>query len=415
MSRPDTNRHVCSRHVRGWAKTSGMRATGGPALGHPALGHPALGRPALGRPAVGGYTLMELMVSLTLAAVLMGFGAGAVLSLGKKTVYGQALADAAGLINKARNGSIRHPAALVADKAVVTDDGRTIEQLYGRTEQVLQELHFEPRDGGDDGPTFASGINGLDVDATLGILEPRGGRVGGGLRLNGSGIDARAYPPYDVMDGMYLEIWVKPDRLGSSTLIDKGGAFSVRLNASNSAGRVEARIGVNDNGIRDERAVSVAIPGLLANEWVGIFVSYDRKALVVSTDHGYGPVERGRADESRPLKPDVDANLMIGMDFIGTIDDFRFGGVTVEDPITLQQGVAIDGPAKTIHFRGGKLDSRIHPGVETLRLSFQGKVTVLEIGPSGTVQRIYEDDGSGEAAGDGEPTDGGGGSGAKEE
>ena len=36
---------------------------------------------------------------------------------------------------------------IVIDKAAITRDGRTVEQLYGRTEQVLQELHFEPREG----------------------------------------------------------------------------------------------------------------------------------------------------------------------------------------------------------------------------------------------------------------------------
>lgn len=346
--------------------------------------------------ATGGYTLMELMVSLTLAAVLLGFGAGALLSLGKKSVYDQALADSAGLVNKVRNASIRFPAAIVLDKQAVARDGRVIEQLYGRTEQVLQELHFEPREGGDDELTFANGINGLTVDATMGILEPRGGRVGGGLRVSGSPINCEAYPPYDVTDGMYLELWINPERLGGATLIDKGGAFSVRLSASNSAARIEAKIGLNDNGMRDERGVSAQIPPLREGEWVGVYISYDRKALVVSTDHGFGPVERGRLDETRPLKPDPDAQLQVGIDFMGVLDDFRFGGVTVEDPLTLQQGVGIDGPGKTIFFRGGKLDGRAHPGVETIRLGFEGRVTVLEIGASGTVQRIYEDDGSGE-------------------
>ncbi len=369
-----------------------------------------------------GYTLMELMVTLTLAAVLMGFGAGALLSLGKKTVYDQALSDGAGLVNKVRNASIRFPAALVLDTEALTTgaETRVVQQLYGRTEHVLQELHFEPKSGAGDDVIFASGINGLAVDATMGRLEARGGRVGGGLRLSGSPVDCGNYVPYDVRDGMYLELWIQPERLGGATLVDKGGAFSVRLSASNSAARIEAKIGVNDNGIRDERGVSASIPALSEGEWVGIFISYDRKALVVSTDHGYGPVERGRLAETRPLKPDVDAPLTIGSEFIGVIDDFRFGGVSVEDPITLSQGVEIAGGSKVIYFRDGKLDGRVHPGVETLSLQFKGVVTVLEIGPSGTVQAVYvRDDADGEDGGDAvgsqDGRDGADGVGAKEE
>ena len=236
------------------------------------------------RPA--GYTLMELLVTLTLAAVLLGLGAGAFLSLGKRTAYQQALADAAGLVNKVRNASVRFPAAMVLEP----EEGGGV--MYGRTEQVLQELHFEPRPGEGDEVVFAAGINGLDVDAALGQLEPRGGRVGGGLRLNGSAIDCRDYPAYDVRDGISLELWVMPERLGAATLIDKGNAFSVRLTTSGATARVEARIGVEEKGMRDEAALTAQIPAVSENEWVGIYVSYDRKSLTIATDHGFGPVER---------------------------------------------------------------------------------------------------------------------------
>lgn len=335
-----------------------------------------------------GYTLMELLVTLTLAAVLLSFGAGAFLSLGKRTAYQQAMADSAGLVNKVRNASVRFPAAIVTEP-----ENRV---LYGRTEQVLQELHFEPRPGEGDEVTFANGINGLEVDASLGTLEERGGRVGGGLRVNGSAVDCGDYPAYDVLDGISLEIWVRPERLTPCTLIDKGNAFSVRFIPSRSSARVEARIGVDDKGMRDETAVTADIPVVAENEWVGIYVAYDRKTLTVSTDHGFGPVERNSVPESRPLRPDTDAVLRVGADVIGVIDDFRFGGVTVEDPITMPKEVELDGPGRTIHFRGGKLDGRQHPGVEQIRLRSGPQITVLEIGQSGTVQRVYDDsDGTG--------------------
>jgi len=146
---------------------------------------------------------------------------------------------------------------------------------------------------------------------------------------------------------------------------------------------------------------------------VGIYVTYDRKSLTIATDHGFGPVERNTIPESRPLKPDVEAPLRVGANFIGIIDDFRFGGVTVEDPVRLAQGVTLDGPARTIHFRDGKLDGRMHPGVEQVRLREGPTVTVLEIGQSGTVQRVY-DDSDGQGAPPAQDVEDGG-SGLKEE
>jgi prepilin-type N-terminal cleavage/methylation domain-containing protein len=352
-----------------------------------------------------GYTLMELLVSLTLAAVLLGLGAGAFLQLGKRTAYQQALADGAGLVNKVRNASVRFPAALVTDP-----EART---MYGRTEQVLQELRFEPRPGEGDEIVFGNGINGLEVDASLGQLVERGGRVGGGLRVSGSAVDCRDYAAYDVIDGISLEVWVQPERLTACTLIDKGNHFAVRFMPSRGGARVEARVGVDDKGMRDEAALTAEIPAVAEGEWVGIFVGYDRKALTISTDHGFGPVERKSIPETRPMKPDTDANLRVGADFLGVIDDFRFGGVTTEDPIMLAQDVELDGPGRTIHFRGGKLDGRLHPGVESIRLRSGPQVTVLEIGQSGTVQRVYDDsDGQGAPP---EPASQDGGSGLKEE
>ncbi len=360
----------------------------------------------------GGYTLMEMMVTLTLAAVLMGMGAGAFMGLGKNTAYRQVLSDAAGLVNKARNASIRFPAAIVADPAE--------RLLYGRTEQMLQELHFEPKPAGEDDEgelDVADGIGGLEVQYLGGELIPGGGRVGGGMKFAGGGIDCGDYVAYDVEDGLSLEVWVQLENAASVTLFEKGKAFTVRLIAANSGpGRIKVTLGVSDEGNREEVGTTVEIPRVKLGKWIGVLVSYDRNKLTVSTDNGFGPVVRGEPlAETRPLLPDTDAPLRVASDLVGMIDDVRFGGVIVEDPITMPSGVELDGPARTIYFRAGKLDGRMHAGIEELRLRGEGKVTVLQIGRSGTVQDLFEEAiGADDVLNEAVPDDGSGG-GEKEE
>ncbi len=339
----------------------------------------------------GGYTLMELLVTLTLAATLLSLGIGSFQKLGRRTAYQRALGDASGLVNKVRNSSSSFPSALVLDPEMKREDGTVSQAMYGRTEQILQELHFEPRTTSDGEVTFAASVNGLDVDTSAGELLPHGGHLGGGLQLRGSPVDCRAYAPYDVTDGMYVTVWVRLDAARACVLVSKGDAFNVRLAPRrDGSAAIEARIGVDEGGLREERRVTANVPRFPVGKWVGVTVGYDRRHLTVSTDDGYGPVERASVEETRPLRRAPEAPLLVGQDLMGVIDDFRFGGVTVQDPVYLPGDVAIDGPGRTIHFRDGKLDGRFHPGVEQIRLRSQGNLAVLEIGPGGTVQSLRE-------------------------
>ncbi len=329
-----------------------------------------------------GYTLMELMLVLTLMGVLMGFGIGAFVSLGKRTAYEQTLASTTGLVNKVKNASSRFPAALVTDPAE--------RRIYGRTEQILQELHFEPRRGdGEALDDFAKGIGGLDVDVIGGDLLPEGGRVGGGLKVTGGGVDCGNYAAYDVEDGISIELWIQPETVGMAQLVEKGDAFNVAILPSSSGpGRIRVRMSVRDMGDREEISHEAEIPRVRAGKWMGIIVGYDRSEITVRTDDGFGPVLRGSFPETRPLYTDPDASLRVATDFVGVIDDFRFGGVRVEDPVLLPAGVYLAGNATTLHFSSGKLDPRKHPGVVRIFLGSKEEKAVIEIGQNGTVQRV---------------------------
>ncbi|MEM6991823.1 MAG: M1 family metallopeptidase, partial [Myxococcota bacterium] len=73
------------------------------------------------------------------------------------------------------------------------------------------------------------------------------------------------------------------------------------------------------------------------------------------------PVERVRHPESRRLRPDREAPLVVGdPTFRGVVDDFRYSGVHVGEPIKLPDGVQIVGDSRTIRFESGRLDAEAH-------------------------------------------------------
>lgn len=338
-----------------------------------------------------GYTLMELIITIALAATLLALGAGVFLGLGKRTAYQQTLSSVAGLVRQAQNASSHVPASLVLDPENGT--------ITGLTEKTLQELRFEvrpPREG-DTGSEadWINGVGGLECEVVGGQVEDRMGRVGGGLRLDGGTVNCGNYAAYDVTEGLSLELYIKPDAGTSvaSNLIRKGEAFEVNLVASSrGATRMRVKLATEDAGGSDAIRREIVLPPVRMGEWLGVRVVYDRTELVVSTDEGYGFVERDRYPdpEGRPLKTDPEAPLEV-MDggFSGYIDDFRFGGVDSDEPLQMPREVEIVGKERRqIVFDNGRLDNRKHLSAQMIAIKFEGRTTVLEIGQNGQIQEV---------------------------
>jgi prepilin-type N-terminal cleavage/methylation domain-containing protein len=344
--------------------------------------------------AAHGFTLLELMVTMALAAMLLALGASTFVSMGRQTAYNAALSDIAGLVNRARNSSSRNPATLVVDPETGT--------VHAFTDEIVQELHFEPRPSSEPGqePTWPMGVDGLDCQVVGGQLDPRGGRVGGGLRLSGGSVNCGTYAPYDVTEGLSVELWVKLEQRGRATLVEKGQVLTVQLDASavREGGRLNVRLGVRDKGLTERVERVVDLPPVRLGEWLGVYVTYDRRELVVSTDEGYGRVVRDRWAEDRQLVVDADAPLVVGGQGLdGWVDDFRFGGIHTAEPLVLPNVVAFVPPRRTIRFVNGRLDPELHPAPAELRLVYEGRVTVIEIGQNGQVQdmRFADEDAKG--------------------
>lgn len=329
----------------------------------------------------GGFTLMELMVTMAIAASLMGLGAGLFLSMGKRTAAENALASVSSLVVGVRNASSRFPAMLVVDPQAGT--------VQGMSQEVRQELHFDPRAmPGSPTPVVASGIEGRDCDLVGNRVEPAAGRVGGALRLEGGRIDCGKYAAYDVTDGLTVELWMKLDALGSAELVTKGDALRVRLE---SGSNVTATVAVQDERGMEKVSATAQVPGIVRGKWFGLRVAYDRTELSIATDLGFGWVVRGRKAESRRLQPSPDDALAIG-GISGFLDDVRFAGVHAAQPITVPPGVKLVGDKPyVIHFTGGRLDPAVHLGVQRVAIESSGRRTTLEIAQNGMLSVAYTD------------------------
>ena len=333
-----------------------------------------------------GYTLLELMVTMAIAASIMAVGIGAFLSMGRRSAAENALASLQSMIVGVRNSSSKYPAMLVVDPKDGTEPGT----IQGLVQEVRQELHFDPRAvEGQSEPVWPDGIEGRTCDMMGNAKEPMSGRVGGALRLAGGKVDCGTYAPYDVTDGLTVEVWLKPtDPLGAVDLVSKGDALRIRLEGAN---RVTASVNVQAEHGGEKVAVSATVPPITLNRWTGVRLSYDRTRLSIATDVGLGFVERGAKDETRRLVPSRDAALAVG-GFTGLLDDFRFAGTHSTEPVPMPQGVKLVGKKPlVVHFRDGRLDPASHLGAQRVALEYAGRRTTLEIAINGMLSVAYSE------------------------
>ena len=340
----------------------------------------------------GGFTLLELMVTMSLAAMLLGLGASMFMSLGKRSADQQAFAGVAQLLVRARNASNRFPATIVADPS----QG----QILAYTDEVLQELHFDRRPPGP-GQTAADVVDPVTIrGCTLagGVLEDTAGRVGGAAKLAGGSIDCGNSAIYDVDQGISVEAWIKPS---SDTLkcdvVSRGRVFRVTVDSS---ARGVAHVGVKlslraPDGRQEPYEKNVEIPRIRANEWVGIRAAFDRREVSIATNSGYGWATRfvnafdKDEDRARTLALDPSANLIVGAGLSGWIDDVRIGGIRGAEPVRLPEGMSVL-PGRPIRFVGGRLDGTLHPAPEAIVLRSPGLTTRYVVGTDGLLLLVED-------------------------
>lgn len=357
-----------------------------------------------------GVTLVELLVVLALMATLMGLGISMYANLGKQGVFTASVGRVLSTINRVRNSSMTHPAAIQVNAG---DPEKGQENSVRGIEYVpMFQSQCEPPPSGETDMAGALDRNG--------ILPPgaafREGVIGKALFLDSGGaVDCGDHPAYDATEGVSIDVWVHPLSSSGGTLVRRGdglglyltrgqNGLGIRFELAFSTGGTGAPAAPGSGGIppastRPESTIvdikkfdarEVAIP---VGRWSRVVASYDRRDVVISLDLGRGPVEKFRTEERHPLAPTRKSRLYVGggggdgSSFRGGIDDIRIEGVLGEnyEPFPPDVRVRAEKKSNRIRYLGGKLDPAWHTTAQTIVLEYGKRRREIVIGLEGNI------------------------------
>lgn len=326
-----------------------------------------------------GFTLVELLIVVTLVAMLLGLGLGVFSHLDLSDRV--SVSSVQGVVRSAHNWSV----ARSATARVVIDRERGVLGAEGL--QVVGTWQFEatPIVGAFGVEGVSSGGRVVD-DGFLGHAlsfagEPNGSRVSFAVQQD---------PAYDLSRGFQIRCAVRRAGARGGTLLDLGGVVTVEttsdgaLRASFTAQRVDDDPAAGAGGL----VTATTRPGVLpADRWVPVEVSYDRRWLRVLVDGQAAAMLEEVAPVARVsgplvLSPSSEA-------FPGAVDALTISVVVGDDRVELPQGVTLSkGTPSEIVFRaGGALDPDVHREPVRIVLEYEdGRKDTVVINLFGTVE-----------------------------
>ncbi len=312
----------------------------------------------------GGFTLVEMLMVMAIAAMLMALGVGAYRR------YAKAAADEAEfgsldlLIRKARNTALLEGTG--AYVLFESGSGEARARAYGY--KLAGAWSFEDARG--------AGAFGLNI-ALRGKAALVQGKVGNCLDCAGGGYaDTGRSEEFSGEDGMLLEAFVMPQHAAcDQTIIAKGNEYSLAMLRG---------------GILAGRAGGARIEGtrfkLSPRTWYKVGFRFDDKWMALTVDGAVIAWEKGAK-----AKPSGDTLTVSSPDspFYGLIDEVRVFAVMAGEEWKA------DGGARLIHTAGawsgvyfgsdGWLDPRCHASPVTVSLIKKGKKRSLTVEFAGLV------------------------------
>jgi len=316
-----------------------------------------------------GFTLIEILVVLSLLAVLMGLSAGLIQRAGQGNLLLQTAQSLASQLASARAQSYGN------DRAYVSVEPRVV-----RTYRNRQVFHWACED-------FVKTTDSYELSHVGGgveICEPRAaGREGRFAIFSGGQVDLGDPPWLDFVDGFSIRCRIRPNEaagLGIQTLFKKGPGLVVNLRPQE-AGRfgVEATIrlkpkpGASTTGgdymLRTGDREGTTLPEwrspLLAGRWYELRVTYDRNTFTIHVDEHMRAV---RSDKNNRMWPNND-RFVIGSGYQGAFDSLVIAGIFEDDDdrYYIPDAVSwIDDQGRPqvgttfVHFKNRSLDPRYH-------------------------------------------------------
>ena len=307
------------------------------------------------------FTLIELLIVISLIALLLGVGIGAFSRLDAGSRVAASVVE--DVLRSAHNWAIAReaPARVRIDPAAGT--------IRAEGMAVVGTWRFEslPIEG-------AFGLDGTNLGGQL-----VDGFVGRAISFAGEPSRSRAElfvqddPAWNPRLGFSLRCALRRGDGGSGTVVDAGGAFGLEVGSGGalrgwlSSEAIEPESGAARRGTRS--TVETAPDALPARRWTQVELRYDQRRLVLSVDG----VPVATEEELAPVWK-LEGPLVISPDatpWDGAIDDLVVSMVTVADESRLPRGVlfSADAPKEVAFAPGGALDRAAHP--EPIRFSLE--------------------------------------------
>ncbi len=327
-----------------------------------------------------GFTLLELIVVMSILAILLGLGVG-VLGRLNFAKYA-ALGTLRSVLRSARENAVASglPITVVCDRADRRIYDLSLDPVgYWQFEEISEEK--------------SSGAFGLSARTVHATVEPVG-RFGAGLVCTQPRAHAVADPgplaSWSFSAGCAVEGDVFPDREQTSVLFRRGDQIRIVLQAD---GSLDATIALVESELPGARSagslVATTPPGAAPpGRWTRVGVVYDRHALTILADG----VPQAAVDGTWPVAPSAEPFEMGDAKgaFHGRLDSVKVSAVVSQAGTPLPKDVefAFTAPRVEVRFASdGRLDPAFHRGSLAVGLLFGGTVRrEVLIGPYGTVR-----------------------------
>lgn len=321
-----------------------------------------------------GFTLLELLVTVTIIVALLGMGTAAYLGLQRNLKGEGALSRLESTLRQARNFAVGSRTF-----SQVRLDPKT-GKVYAVGFKILGQWHFEDEK--------FTGAFGRNASVQGGSLDSRG-KLGRCVRLEGTrGAHVELGSRYDFTGGGHIEAYFFPLRTGvDQMLFAKGRHVRLALDKEGLLHATVRKIHCSSGAYRlpPYRWSKVAIRWI-THETNGTGLT----TLVILVDD----IERGRASGAGIVQTKKVLTISSPkLPFAGLIDEARalgaVHGASWQWPRDLVNAQARPAAA-AIHFdQQGHLDSRFHAGPLTLTFVHQERTVYrLTIGMLGTIQQI---------------------------
>jgi len=339
-------------------------------------------------------TLVELLVTMSVVAILMLGGVGVYWRMNRGLALSSAVSSIESVLRSARACAVheRSPAVVAVGFQPDSTDPDPRKRLVGVVHALGRETvscwHFEQEQ-------FAGGsvLGALGQKATATGATPAPGKVGMALLLDGATTQLEVQSPYldGVREGVFIECYVCPQAAADGALLPivskgEGAAATYWL----------ALLGVGGNAFALQGNVCLAggvVPSTLTTgalvvpgQWSHVALAYYRDGKAQSgSERGtltlsVNGVEAGRS-YYEGADPRLEANtapLRIGFDganrFKGMIDELKIAGLVAGEAVNLPKNTEVrldpgGSPDGRVHFDPeGKLDPAHHKGPAIFRV-----------------------------------------------